>query len=140
MTAPDPEGRGVYSAARQAMQGAERAPDWIKTHGTATALNDAAECRGLAAVFGTGLPGIPLTALKSALGHCLGASAAVETVATSLALAAGFIPAVVGTREVDPSLGRARVNLEVRECTAGQVLSLAESFGGRCAALRLSRS
>lgn len=138
--APDPEGAGVVVAAEQALNGsAVPGVGWIKTHGTATRQNDAAECRGLATVFGPDLPEIPLAGLKPLLGHCLGASASVEAVATILALEEGVIPATLGTKRVDPALPSCTVVTRTREAEADAVLLLSESFGGRCAALVVRR-
>jgi 3-oxoacyl-(acyl-carrier-protein) synthase len=61
----------------------------------------------------------------------------VETVAAVVALERGFIPATLGTTDIDPELAACDVVLEVRVSRATQVLILAESFGGRCAALLL---
>ncbi len=141
MTAPDPEGTGVAEAVRQAL--AERDTKevgWIKTHGTGTRLNDAAECHGLATVLGNRLPNVPLTSLKPTLGHCLGASGAVEGVASVLALESSLIPPTCGTIEVDPSLPRCAVATRATVTSAKLILLLAESFGGRCAALALRRT
>lgn len=112
---------------------------WIKAHGTGTRLNDAAECRGLAAALGPVLERAWLTSLKPTIGHCLGASAAVETVATGLALADGLVPATVGTRGLDPELPRCAVATSICEDRRPAALLLAESFGGRCAATVLRR-
>ena len=138
MTTPDPSGRGVHRAAREAL-GAMRAErlGWIKAHGTGTELNDAAECRGLATLLGDSLELIPLTSLKPALGHCLGASTAVETVAVVLAMQRGLVPPTLGTASVDPALPPCSIVLRGAAPTAPNVLVLAESFGGRCAALLL---
>jgi 3-oxoacyl-(acyl-carrier-protein) synthase len=138
MTSPDPSGRGVRRAAGQALGGlsADRL-GWIKTHGTGTELNDAAECRGLAALLGDAIRRVPLTSLKPALGHCLGASTAVETVAVVLAMQHGLIPPTLGTTSVDPALPPCYIALQRAEPAAPHVLVLAESFGGRCAALLL---
>lgn len=139
MTAPDPEGAGVTAAIRTALREARATRvDWIKTHGTGTPAGDAAECRGVAAVFGSGLRDIPLTGLKSTVGHCLGASGAVEAVAAALALDGGFVPATLATKEIDPELPPCRVVTQVEESPAETVLLLAESFGGRCAAVVLT--
>jgi 3-oxoacyl-(acyl-carrier-protein) synthase len=81
------------------------------------------------------LPTIPVTSLKPLIGHCLGASGGVEAVAAVLALERGMIPATLGTTEVDPTLADYDVVLEARPCAGASVLLLAESFGGRCAAL-----
>jgi 3-oxoacyl-(acyl-carrier-protein) synthase len=136
MTSPDPSGCGVRRAAEQALGGTPAEElGWIKTHGTGTALNDAAECRGLASLLGDALPRIPLTSLKPALGHCLGASSAVETVAVVLALRHNLIPRTLGTERVDDALPPCTVALRSAPPAAPSVLVLAESFGGRCAAL-----
>jgi 3-oxoacyl-(acyl-carrier-protein) synthase len=138
MTSPDPSGCGVRRAAEQALGGTPAEElGWIKTHGTGTALNDAAECRGLATLLGDALPRIPLTSLKPALGHCLGASSAVETVAVVLALRHSLIPRTLGTERVDDALPPCTVALRSVPPAAPNVLVLAESFGGRCAALLL---
>jgi 3-oxoacyl-(acyl-carrier-protein) synthase len=138
MTAPDPDGTGVADATREALWATW--PDnlgWIKTHGTGTRLNDAAECRGLAMVFGKRLPSIPLTSLKPALGHCLGASAGVELVGAIKALEWGLVPPTLGSDQPDPDLPPHSVALETRPARSNSVLILAESFGGRCTALAL---
>lgn len=141
MTGPAPDGSGVAEAIAQALQGA--AGDdvgWIKAHGTGTRANDDAECRGLAVAFGKRLPRAPLTSLKSTLGHCLGASGAVEAAAVVLALERGFIPGTLGTERIDPSLPPCTVVTRPEPSDARQILLLAESFGGRCAALVLGHA
>jgi len=138
MTSPDPSGAGVADAAREALSGLRGELGWIKTHGTGTRLNDAAECRGLATLFGEMLPEIPLTSLKPALGHCLGASAAVEAVGAVLAVEQGIIPPTLDSEQPDPDMPPHRVATLGCKPAADSVLLLAESFGGRCAALTLS--
>jgi 3-oxoacyl-[acyl-carrier-protein] synthase II len=139
MTGPDPTGRGVTHAARQAVGGLEpKKIGWIKTHGAGTRLDDAAECAGLAALMGSDLPDVPLTSLKPALGHSLGASAAVETVAAVMALRDGIVPPTLNTRHPDPSLPACTVALEPLVPRAPVALLLAESFDGRCAAWTLA--
>ncbi len=141
MFAPDPNGAGVTAAAEQALKQAGNCRvGWIKTHGTGTRQNDAAECRGLAKVFGPDLRETPLTALKPLLGHCLGASGSVETVAAVLALDEHIVPPSLGTKQVDPELPACTVVAQTRETQADDILLLAESFGGRCAALVLGRT
>lgn len=141
MISPNPDGSGVADAARQALG---RVPldqvGWIKAHGTGTRSNDAAECRGLAAAIGDRLRAIPLTSLKSTLGHCLGASGGIEAAAVVLAVGHDLVPGTLGTERVDPALPPCHVVMKPEEATARHVLLLAESFGGRCAALVLGRA
>src|SRR3954447_3732916 len=138
MTSPDPTGSGVAEAAREALAGLGEAPGWIKAHGTGTRLNDAAECRGLASVFGQTLASIPITSMKPALGHCLGASAAVEAVGAILALQQGIVPPTLDSDQPAPEFPPHRVATLGCRPAVDAVLLLAESFGGRCAALALT--
>jgi 3-oxoacyl-(acyl-carrier-protein) synthase len=138
MMAPDSDGSGVAAAALQALREAGGpAVGWVKTHGTGTKLNDSAECRGLAQVFGAALPDSPLTSLKAAIGHSFGASGGVEMAVAVLATERGLVPPSVGTEQVDPDLPPCRIALEAEPSRRGAALLLAESFGGRCAALVL---
>ena len=138
MTAPDTDGSGVAAAAQEALAAAGTSSvSWIKAHGTGTRLGDGAECRGLAQLFGLALADSPLTSLKAAIGHSFGASGAVETAAAVLAVECGIVPPSVGTEEVDPDLPPCRVALAAEPASDGAALLLAESFGGRCAALVL---
>jgi 3-oxoacyl-[acyl-carrier-protein] synthase II len=140
-TAPDPAGTGVVAAARLALgEAGVREVGWVKTHGTGTKLNDAAECRGLARLLGDRFAAVPLTALKGAVGHAMGASGAIESVAAALALGRGLVPPSFGTEDVDPDLGPCHIALRAERSAAETVLLLGEGFGGRCAALGLSRS
>lgn len=132
LTAPDAEGHGVRRAAQGAMRNVSAdSIGWIKAHGTATRLNDAAEVRGLAGLA----PDAPITSLKAQLGHCLGASGALELVAAVVALRGGFIPATHGTTTVDPAFCGRRVALEPEALRRPGALLLSQSLGGRCAAV-----
>ncbi len=140
MVSPEPEGSGVACAARQALATGDGRPvDWIKTHGTGTPSNDAAECNGLAAVFEDDFSRIPLTSLKPTFGHCLGACGAVEGVAAVLALHEGFIPPTIGFEQADCNLPANTVQRVCEKSDARRILLLAESFGGRCAALSIEK-
>ena len=132
LAAPDPDGGGVTRAIRAAMHDVRSDRiGWIKAHGTGTRANDAAECRGLEGV----LEHVPLTSLKPLLGHCLGASGAVELVAATLAMHREMVPPTLGTAHVDPAFGNRRIALEPEPSHRDGALLLSQSLGGRCAAL-----
>jgi 3-oxoacyl-[acyl-carrier-protein] synthase II len=135
LIAPDPSGIGVLRAARQAIANNGGELGWIKAHGTGTRAGDAAEYHGLASVFERHLKEVPITSFKPLIGHCLGASGAVETVAAILALKHHVVPATLGTTEVDPAFPLCDIVLEPRTCVRRSALLLSQSFGGRCAAL-----
>ena len=76
----------------------------ICAHGTATRANDASEAAALELVFGSRLASIPLFATKGFHGHSLGASSALETLITALALHHRMVPFTAGTSTCDPDL------------------------------------
>jgi 3-oxoacyl-(acyl-carrier-protein) synthase len=137
LTSPDPEGCGVSRAASAALRGVPfDMIGWIKAHGTATRLNDTAEYRGL---HGLAMSA-PLTSLKPLLGHCLGASGAIELAAAILALRAGLVPPTLGTSTVDPGFHDRHIALECERLRKPAALLLSESLGGRCAAMTIRRA
>lgn len=138
-TAPDPEGRGLIRAARAALDDAGLEPaaiDLLSPHATATVQNDAAEARALSALFGTRR--IPTVPLKGIVGHTLGASSALEAIATLWALSSGIVPGAPagdfdGHRLIESSSNGRRLELR-------HGLKLSAAFGGATAALVLGRS
>ena len=105
ITAPAPGGEGAIRCMRRALEDADLTPDhvtYINAHGTGTPLNDEAEARAIAAIFG--IPGPAVTSTKGVTGHALGAAGALEAVALVLSLQRGLIPPTDGTDEVDPAL------------------------------------
>ena len=129
MSSPHPEGLGARMAMQQALQSANLSPtdiDYINLHGTATSSNDAAEAKGVAAVFGTATP---CSSTKGATGHALGAAGAVEAVICALALQHGFIPGGLNTSEVDPLL-QLNYQLQNRDQALTRVMSNSFGFGG----------
>ncbi len=138
MAAPDPEGRGAEMAMAAALAQAglaAAAVDYVKLHATATPLNDLAEARAVERLFGTHTP---CSGLKGALGHTLGASGALETVALLEALTSGWLPGTCGLETPDPAC---RLNLlrQTRHQPARRLLGNAFGFGGSNASVLLGR-
>jgi 3-oxoacyl-[acyl-carrier-protein] synthase II len=105
LTAPEPNGEGVERVIRLALKHAGVKPeeiDTINAHGTATPLNDIAETRGMKRVFGERAKEIPISGIKSMIGHCLGAAGGLEAVATVLTLEHGIIPPTLHYEVPDP--------------------------------------
>ena len=75
--------------------------DHINAHGTATPQNDAAESKGFRRVFGDRTAQLPVTSLKSMIGHCLGAAGAIEAAALALSIARGVIPPTINHESAD---------------------------------------
>jgi 3-oxoacyl-[acyl-carrier-protein] synthase II len=103
MTAPDPDGEAqtIRHALRDSGVGPEEI-DYINAHGTATRLSDIAETEAIKRVFGSRAYEIPVSSLKSMIGHALGASGAIEFCATALAIENSLIPPTINFEQPDP--------------------------------------
>jgi 3-oxoacyl-[acyl-carrier-protein] synthase II len=89
IVAPDPNGRGAARAIERALADAGLSPadvDYVNAHGSSTPINDRAETFAIKQVFGDRSKEVPVSSLKSAIGHMIGAAGAVESGATLLAL------------------------------------------------------
>jgi len=105
LTAPEPNGEGVERVIRIALSHAGVSPeevDTINAHGTATPFNDIAETRGIKRVFGERAKEIPISGIKSMVGHCLGSAGGIEAVATALTIKNGIIPPTIHYEVPDP--------------------------------------
>ncbi len=105
LTAPEPNGEGVERVIRGALSHAGVSPeevDTINAHGTATPFNDIAETRGIKRVFGERAKEIPISGIKSMVGHCLGSAGGIEAVATVLTIKNGVIPPTIHYEVPDP--------------------------------------
>src|SRR5690606_2915356 len=103
ITAPHPEGTGAERAVRLAIADAGLEPPdirYVNAHGTGTELNDRTEGLVISRVFGDDQP--PLSSIKGATGHALGASGSIEAVAVVEALRRGEHPPNIGQAEQHP--------------------------------------
>ena len=104
ITAPDPEGSGAIRAIKSALKEGEideNSEIYINAHGTGTHLNDAMETKAIKAVFGKRAYDIHVSSTKSMTGHMMGATGAVEAIASVLALKDGIIPPTINYKEKD---------------------------------------
>ena len=131
---------GAASAMRQAIADANATPDevgYISAHGTGTQANDATEAAAIHQVFGAYASRIPVSSTKSLHGHSIGASGALEALATVLALHESLLPANTGVTEVDPTLNLDIILGPPRKATPKLALSNSLAFGGLNAVLAL---
>lgn len=134
MTQPAPDGSGALSAMRKALDaaGLEAAQiDHVNAHGTGTPLNDAAEARALASVFGRR---VPVASTKAYTGHMLGAAAAIEAVFAIAALERACVPRSLGSDPADPTF-EIQLSALAHPHACRHVLSNAFAFGGSNAAV-----
>jgi 3-oxoacyl-[acyl-carrier-protein] synthase II/nodulation protein E len=135
-----PQAEGAASAMRKALADAGASPHevgYINAHGTGTQANDATEAEAIHKVFGERAGHIPLSSTKALHGHSIGASGALEALATTLALHEGRLPQTAGVTNPDPSLDIDLIIDEPR--TTGPTLALSNSlaFGGLNAVIAL---
>jgi 3-oxoacyl-[acyl-carrier-protein] synthase II len=140
ISAPDPGGRGLGLAIRQAIAEAGLGPgaiDLVSAHGTATPLNDRVESLVLRETLGGRAAAIPVHAIKGGLGHTMGAAATLEAIACLLAARHAVIPHTLGFEEPDPECGLDVVAGAPRPAAVRVSLSTSLGFGGCNAALVL---
>jgi 3-oxoacyl-[acyl-carrier-protein] synthase II len=102
LVAPDMDGQ--VAAMQAAIQDAGMAPDqvdYINAHATSTPLGDVVETKAIKQLFGEYAPEIAISATKSMIGHSIGASAAIGSIATILSLHTGTIHPTINLDEVD---------------------------------------
>jgi len=134
MTSPDPEGLGMFRVMSRALERAgietERV-DYINAHGTATKINDHKEAQAIQRLFGKkNLERITVSSTKSMVGHCLGASGAIEAVATILALDQQAAPPTAHLDEPDPLCNLNHVAHSFRKQKIRVAISNSFAFGG----------
>jgi 3-oxoacyl-[acyl-carrier-protein] synthase II len=142
MTAPDPSGSAGGRTIRAALENAGLEPsdvDYVNAHGTATPQNDSAETAALKAALGDRARKIPVSSIKSMIGHCLCASGAIEAVATALTVRDGKIPPTIHYENPDPACDLDYVPNAARDADVDVALSNSFAFGGNSSVVVLSR-
>lgn len=143
-TAPAEDGDGIVRAALQALRQGDMAPhdlECINAHGTSTPLNDAVETRAMKRLLGEAAYDVPMSAIKSMIGHLLGAGGAVEAVASVKTIETGIVPPTINLHHPEPECDLDYVPHTARAIPGGveNVLSNSLGFGGHNAALLFRR-
>lgn len=134
LTDMDPEGDGACRAISGALRKAGLGPDdidYINAHGTATAVNDSIETLAIKKIFGERAYEIPVSSIKSMLGHTIAAAGATELIACLLAIRDGIIPPTINYEEPDPACDLDYVPNEARPVKVDRALSNSFGFGGQ---------
>jgi 3-oxoacyl-[acyl-carrier-protein] synthase II len=142
VTKPDPQARGAARAIEEALREARvdrRDVDYINAHGTSTRLNDQMETVAVKRVFGEGAKALPLSSIKSMVGHLIGAAGAVEAAALALTLHDGVLPPTINLTHPDPECDLDYVPNCAREVPVRTAVSTSFGFGGQNAALVMRR-
>jgi 3-oxoacyl-[acyl-carrier-protein] synthase II len=141
ITRPDPNGKGAALSMRAALREARLDPadiNYINAHGTSTRLNDLMETVAVKHVFGHRASAVPMSSQKSMIGHLIGASGALEAVATALSLDSGVIPPTINHSCPDPDCDLDYVPNTAREKPLRTAISNSFGFGGQNATLVLT--
>jgi 3-oxoacyl-[acyl-carrier-protein] synthase II len=142
MTAPDPSGtaggRTIRAALACAQVSVDRV-DYVNAHGTATPQNDSAETAALKAALGERARKIPISSIKSMIGHCLCASGAIEAVATTLTVSDQKVPPTIHYDQPDPACDLDYVPNAARDAQVDVALSNSFAFGGNSSVVVFGR-
>ncbi|MBI2820931.1 MAG: beta-ketoacyl-[acyl-carrier-protein] synthase family protein [Acidobacteria bacterium] len=141
MTAAHPEGDGAIRAMALALResGVDISQvDYISAHGTGTPTNDRVESIAVRRLFGTRAGKVPISSIKSMIGHTMGAASAIEAAACALAIQTGIIPPTMNYEEPDPECNLDYVPNQARRTDPRVVLNNAYAFGGNNASLCLA--
>jgi 3-oxoacyl-[acyl-carrier-protein] synthase II len=137
-----PEGAGpagaILGALRQAgldphgVDAKGRPPvHYISAHGTGTQENDSVETLAIKAVFGENAKRIPISSIKSMMGHLIAAAGVVEMITCVLAIRDGMLPPTINLQEPDPRLDLDYVPNTARKAEVEVCLSDSFGFGGQ---------
>ncbi len=131
ITRPHPDAAGSVAAMRQALEHSGISADmvdFVNAHGTGTRANDQAEAKVMRDIFGDRR--VPISSVKSMIGHCMGAASALEAVACVMTLETGIYPPTIGYETPDPECNVDVVANIARKGKADVVLNNSLAFGG----------
>jgi act minimal PKS ketosynthase (KS/KS alpha) len=133
MTGLKPDGREMAEAIRVAMAQARVAPediDYVNAHGSGTRQNDRHETAAFKTSLGRRAYEVPVSSIKSMVGHSLGAIGSIEVAACALAIRHQAVPPTANLHTPDPECDLDYTPLTARESTVDAVLSVGSGFGG----------
>ena len=142
IAAPDPTGDGAARAMTQALEDAGMAPgevSYICAHGTGTPLNDVSETKAIKRAFGEEAYRIPISSIKSMVGHMLGAAGAISVIATVKAIQDNLVPPTINLETSDPECDLDYVPNVARTVQVNVAMANAFGFGGQNASLLVRR-
>ncbi len=142
ITAPAPDGDGAVRCMQMAVKSAGLNPedvDYINAHGTSTPINDPLETMAIKKAFGDYARKLPISSTKSAIGHLLGATGAVEAIATIKAIENQVAPPTLNLDNPDPECDLDYIPYEPRPMKIHHAISNSLGFGGTNATLAISK-
>jgi 3-oxoacyl-[acyl-carrier-protein] synthase II len=128
-----PTKEGIKKVMKKALIDAnisERDVHYINAHGTGTHANDRTEALAIQELFGSDHKGIPVSSIKSMLGHCMGAASSIEAITCCMALREQIVPPTINFKTPDPECDIDCVPNYARKVNLKTVLNNAFAFGG----------
>lgn len=141
MTGLQADGRELAEAIRAALALARTDPtdvDYVNAHGSGTRQNDRHETAAFKRALGAHAHRVPVSSIKSMIGHSLGAIGSIEIAACALAIRDGVVPPTANLHERDPECDLDYVPLHARAQRVDTVLSVGSGFGGFQSAMILT--
>ncbi|MBI1924464.1 beta-ketoacyl-[acyl-carrier-protein] synthase family protein [Candidatus Poribacteria bacterium] len=142
MTGSHPEGLGMVKAMNKALRQSGVVPQevsYISAHGTGTLTNDRVETIAIKKVFGEHAYKVPISSIKSMIGHTMGAASAIEAAVCALSIPNGVIPPTINYEEKDPEGDLDYVPNKARAHPVNIALNNSAAFGGNNAVLILGK-
>jgi act minimal PKS ketosynthase (KS/KS alpha) len=142
MTGLRPDGRELAVAIQVALDEARIAPagiDYVNAHGSGTKQNDRHETAAFKRSLGERAYEVPISSIKSMVGHSLGAIGSIEIAASVLAMEHGVVPPTANLHAPDPECDLDYVPLTARDWPTDAVLTVGSGFGGFQSAMVLAR-
>ncbi|MCH2202277.1 MAG: beta-ketoacyl-ACP synthase II [Fuerstiella sp.] len=136
-----PEGRGAISCIRMALDDAEINPeevDYVNAHGTSTKVNDRIETMAIKGGLGDHAQQVPVSSIKSMMGHLIAAAGSVEAITCLMAIRDGVLPPTINYGTPDPECDLDYIPNEAREMPLRTALSNSFGFGGQNVSLIVS--
>lgn len=133
MTAAHPEGEGAARAMQRALAMSRLSAEdvcYVSAHGTGTPTNDRLEAIAVKRVFGERARRLPMSSVKSMLGHTMGAASAIEAAVCALAVAEDRVPPTIHFEHPDPDCEVDCVPNAAREFPVHVAMNNAYAFGG----------
>jgi 3-oxoacyl-[acyl-carrier-protein] synthase II len=134
ITDQDPQGMGAVVAMKEALRDAKLTPadvQYINAHGTGTRENDGNETNAIKTVFGDRAKQVPVSSIKSMMGHLIAAAGAVELICCVLAIRDNVLPPTMNLETHDPECDLDYVPNQARKARVDVALSNSFGFGGQ---------
>ena len=136
-----PEGRGAISCIKMALDDAQINPEeigYVNAHGTSTKVNDRVETLAIKGGLGEHAMSVPVSSIKSMMGHLIAAAGSVEAITCLMAIRDGVLPPTINYETPDPDCDLDYIPNEARETPIHAALSNSFGFGGQNISLVIS--